>query len=92
MYTKQARARWSIADPSVCLCPQAWDGDAHGGKTVYMSKEENEVLIETAPRGNTLALVYHMDDTFKFTKYINSKAPQGDTEECFFDLNGLYYC
>ncbi|KFM82494.1 2-oxoglutarate and iron-dependent oxygenase domain-containing protein 1, partial [Stegodyphus mimosarum] len=50
-----------------------WDPE-FGGYTSYVAEYENEELLQTDPKPNSLALVYITEGTSHFTKYINHRA------------------
>ena len=54
---------------------QKWDSRRHGGATIYVAKDEEEELLNIAPKDNSLSLVFREKDTAAFVKYVNSRAP-----------------
>ena len=52
-----------------------WDSRLHGGATIYVAKNEEEELLNIAPKHNSLSLVFKEKDTAPFVKYVNSCAP-----------------
>jgi len=62
----------------VCLCigvDPSWNPARHGGATVYVAKDEEEELLNIAPKHNALSLVFRERDTAKFVKHVNCEAP-----------------
>lgn len=49
---------------------QEWN-DSWGGVTHYIAKDEDETLLTTTPRENTLGMVFCDPDTLNFIKYVN---------------------
>merc|ERR1719259_308186 len=54
---------------------EAWDSRLHGGATIYVAKDEEEEILNIAPKHNGLSLVFKEKDTAPFVKYVNSSAP-----------------
>ena len=54
---------------------ERWDSTRHGGGVVYVAKDEDDELLNIAPKHNALSLVFREKDTAAFVKYVNSDAP-----------------
>ncbi|XP_035223894.1 prolyl 3-hydroxylase OGFOD1-like [Stegodyphus dumicola] len=65
-----------------------WDPE-FGGYTSYVAEYENEELLQTDPKPNSLALVYITEGTSHFTKYINHRVTEQPVP-FFHDIFAVY--
>jgi hypothetical protein len=63
-----------------------WDINK-GGSVIYITKGEDEQLLQITPKANALSLVYRDSDTLRFVKYLNKKT----AKDHFFEVFNCYY-
>eukprot|EP00088_Acartia_fossae_P068302 TRINITY_DN863_c0_g1_i7.p1 TRINITY_DN863_c0_g1~~TRINITY_DN863_c0_g1_i7.p1 ORF type:complete len:488 (-),score=135.69 TRINITY_DN863_c0_g1_i7:92-1555(-) len=76
-------------DARICFNVHNWE-EVIGGQTVYIARNEDDVLIKCEPENNNLNLVYRDKESLKFVKYVNSmistnSAPFHDFEFTYFE-------
>ena len=60
-----------------------------GGQTVYIARNEDDVLVMCEPVNNSLNLVYRDKETLRFVKYVNGLI--NTKNGTFYDLDFSYY-
>jgi len=75
-------------DARLCFNLDNWNEDM-GGQTVYIARNEDDVLVMCEPVNNSLNLVYRDKETLRFVKYVNSLI--NTKNGTFYDLDFSYY-
>jgi len=75
-------------DARLCFNVHNWD-ESMGGQTVYIARNEDDVLIKCEPENNALNLVYRDKESLRFVKYVNNTISANNGP--FYDIDFTYY-